>query len=225
MVHYEQITSNIGERKMTSNNFTPICLSEWDRYEYFEHYLNQIPCTYSTTVTLDITQIITSNKPLYPTMIYLLSKVVNAYEGFRVGYKDEQLGYYSVIHPSYTIFNQETKKFSSVHLVYKDNFDEVLQQYKENQKKYGECTALFPKEAAFPTFCISMIPWLPFESFQLHLPKGDQYFQPIITMGKYHMKDNRYYLPIAFQVHHSVCDGYHLSQCLMQLQDYINQWK
>ena len=37
--------------------FEKIDRSSWKRNEYFEHYFTNVPCTYSMTVKLDITQI------------------------------------------------------------------------------------------------------------------------------------------------------------------------
>ena len=37
--------------------FEKIDRNSWKRNEYFEHYFTNIPCTYSMTVKLDITQI------------------------------------------------------------------------------------------------------------------------------------------------------------------------
>ena len=37
--------------------FEKIDRSSWKRNAYFEHYFTNIPCTYSMTVKLDITQI------------------------------------------------------------------------------------------------------------------------------------------------------------------------
>ena len=37
--------------------FEKIDRSSWKRNEYFEHYFTNIPCTYSMSVKLDITQI------------------------------------------------------------------------------------------------------------------------------------------------------------------------
>ena len=37
--------------------FTPIDLAQWPRREHFEHYLAQVPCTYSATFSLDVTRL------------------------------------------------------------------------------------------------------------------------------------------------------------------------
>ena len=39
--------------------FTPIDIDRWERKEYFNHYHKEVPCTYSMTVKLDITNLIT----------------------------------------------------------------------------------------------------------------------------------------------------------------------
>ena len=38
--------------------FEKIDKNSWNRKEYFDHYFASVPCTYSMTVKVDITQII-----------------------------------------------------------------------------------------------------------------------------------------------------------------------
>lgn len=64
-------------REGESVNYEVIDIASWPRREYFEHYLNTVPCTYSMTVKLDITRIRKKNLRLYPTMLYCITKVVN----------------------------------------------------------------------------------------------------------------------------------------------------
>ena len=65
---------------------------------------------------------------------------------------------------------------------------------------------------------VSMIPWVHFTAFNLNLQHGDQYLLPIFTLGKYQEKDGRRMLPLAIQVHHAVCDGYHIALFMEKLQ-------
>ena len=37
--------------------FTKIDINNWTRKEYFDHYFDYTPCTYSMTVKLDITKL------------------------------------------------------------------------------------------------------------------------------------------------------------------------
>lgn len=56
------------------------------------------------------------------------------------------------------------------------------------------------------------------------MQEGYQYLRPIFTMGKYYEDDGRIILPLAVQVHHAVCDGYHLCRFLNELQEMINDF-
>ena len=47
---------------------------------------------------------------------------------------------------------------------------------------------------------------------------------PIFTMGKYFERDGRRMLPLSIQVHHAVCDGYHVGVFVDKLQDKINSF-
>lgn len=71
-------------------------------------------------------------------------------------------------------------------------------------------------------FTISSIPWVSFTGFNLNLPKATDYLLPIFTTGKYFQENGKTWLPIAIQVHHAVCDGYHLSRFVNELQKSIH---
>ena len=68
-----------------------------------------------------------------------------------------------------------------------------------------------------------MIPWTTFESFNLNLQKGYTYLSPIFTLGRYYKEDEKFLMPLSIQVHHTVCDGFHICQFLNELQDLINK--
>lgn len=71
-------------------------------------------------------------------------------------------------------------------------------------------------------FNVSCIPWTSFTGFNLNLQQGYDYLLPIFTIGKYFSDDNKIMLPLAIQVHHAVCDGFHLSRFVNELQYYLN---
>jgi chloramphenicol O-acetyltransferase len=50
--------------------FTKIDINNWTRKEYFDHYFDNTPCTYSMTVKLDISKLKKDGKKLYPTLLY-----------------------------------------------------------------------------------------------------------------------------------------------------------
>ena len=75
------------------------------------------------------------------------------------------------------------------------------------------------------TFPVSMIPWTSFDGFNLNLQKGYDYLLPIFTLGKFEEEDGICRIPLAVQVHHAVCDGFHLSRFLNELQELIREQK
>lgn len=201
-------------------NFTVINKEDWDREEYFEHYFSQIPCTYSMSVKLDITNIKKSNQKLYPTMLYYITKVVNRYSEFRTTFDiNGQLGVFDKMLPCYTIFNKSTEKFSNIWTEYSEDYEEFCKSYENDIKEFGSVNKMVAKpEIPENSFPVSMIPWTTFEGFNLNLQKGYDYLLPIFTMGKYYEDNDRYFLPLAIQVHHAVCDGFHVSRFINELQ-------
>ena len=71
-------------------------------------------------------------------------------------------------------------------------------------------------------FNVSCIPWSSFTGFNLNLQNGYDYFLPIFTIGKYFSDGGKMRLPLAVQVHHAVCDGYHLSRFINGLQTWMD---
>lgn len=204
-------------------NFNIINQETWDRKEYFLHYFSHIPCTYSMTVKLDITKIKNSNLKLYPTMLYYITKVVNNHKEFRTAFDiNGNLGIFDEMFPCYTIFNKETETFSNVWTEYSEEYDIFCKSYEEDLKKFGEVKGMVAKpNVPDNTFPVSMIPWTTFEGFNLNLQKGYDYLLPIFTLGKYYEENGRYLLPLAIQVHHAVCDGFHTCRFVNELQELL----
>lgn len=92
--------------------FTKVDQETWPRKECFNHYFTQVPCTYSAVFNLDITALRQRGAKLYPTMLYLLSTVVNRHQEFRMACNQAgEVGIYDVVHPCYTIFHRDTETF------------------------------------------------------------------------------------------------------------------
>ncbi|MPM60173.1 Chloramphenicol acetyltransferase [bioreactor metagenome] len=204
-------------------NFNIINKEEWHRKEYFDHYFNEIPCTYSMTVKLDITKIKNSDRKLYPTILYFITKVVNRHSEFRTAIDiNGNLGVFDEMLPCYTVFNKESETFSNIWTQYCDSYDEFCKLYEKDIEMFGYVKKMIAKpDIPENNFPVSMIPWTTFDGFNLNLQKGYQYLLPIFTMGKYYEENSRYILPLAIQVHHAVCDGFHVSRFVNELQELV----
>ena len=59
-----------------------------------------------------------------------------------------------------------------------------------------------------------MIPRASFEGVNLNLQNGCDYLPLIFTMGRFYEENGRVLLPLAVQVHHAVCAGFHRRRSL-----------
>ena len=146
--------------------FTKIDLANWERREHYHYYTNQLPCSYSMTVSLDVTNLKRRVKEyghrFYPVFVYCVSKAVNAQKEFRMGMDGEgNPGYWDQVHPNFTIFHEDDHTFSDVWTEYQEEFESfysgmtaVMEECKD--KKGVKARAGQP--ANF--YCISCVPWV-----------------------------------------------------------------
>ena len=165
--------------------FTKIDINNWTRKEYFDHYFDNTPCTYSMTVKLDISKLKKDGKKLYPTLLYGVTTILNRHEEFRTALdKNGQVGVFSEMLPCYTIFHKETETFSSIWTEFTADYTEFLQNYQKDIDAYGERKGMFakpnPPENTFP---VSMIPWTSFEGFNLNLKKDMTIYCRYLRLG------------------------------------------
>ena len=177
-------------------NYKIIDIDNWQRKEYFEHYLKTLPCTYSITTKLDITNIKSCNLKLYPALLYCLIKTVNKHEQFRTALRaDGRLVVYDFMHPCYTVFHKDSKTFSNIWTEFCDDYNVFYRRYNGDILHYGD-------KKGFKT--------------KPDMPEN------IFTVGRYEQVNGKYIIPLAVQVHHAVCDGYHASCFITDLQKEID---
>lgn len=202
-----------------------IDLGAWNRAEHFQHYIDRVPCTYSFTVHIDITSLrealAAGRRKAYPAQLWLLAATVQRFREFRMGFDDAgALGVWDELHPAYTVFNQETETFSGIWTAYDADFRSFEDAVTRDIAEYSRATRFFPKEGRpANSFDVSSIPWLEFSAFTLDIPRAIRHLAPIFTLGRYVERDGLTLLPLAIQVHHAVCDGFHAGRFVAALQD------
>ena len=203
--------------------FRLLDFDQWERKPYFEHYTQNVVCAYSLTVNLDIGGL--AGYRLYPAMLWLLTDTVNELPEFRTALTAEGVGVYDDMHPSYTVFNPETHRFSVIWTAFSPDYPAFLHAYEKDVRQYAQCTQFMPKADKPPnTFDVSMLPWTAFSSCHIQVFGDGKHLLPIFTMGKVFPSDGRKKLPLAIQVHHAVCDGYHVGVFADRLQEKIDRF-
>lgn len=201
--------------------FHPIDLETWPRREYYLHFTNDVRCTYSLTTRLDITPL--QERRLYPALLWLLTKTVNGLEPFRTAYTPEAgLGIYDHMHPSYTVFHKASETFSCIWTPWQASYPAFLQAYEADLAQYGQAACLSPKPGRpGNTFDVSTLPWTDFSGFNINVYDPGMYMLPIFTLGRKSCQDGKVTISLAIQIHHAVCDGYHIAQFLDRLNQAI----
>ncbi len=220
---------------MESNNnaaFSVVDMESWERKEYFLHYYNDVRCTYSVTVNVDITEIYRQVKDrglrLYPTLIWWIAAAVNCFEFLRFNHDgDGSVGYYDRVNPSFTFMPPGSDKFHVLWCKYDPSFQAFYDRCVEIMDTC-DTSKMFPMED-MPKNCfdISSIPWIEFTSFNLNVFTTGTHLPPIITTGRLIKEHNKVTIPFCLQVHHSICDGFHAGQffaCLQKLADEAEKW-
>ncbi|WP_022885336.1 type A chloramphenicol O-acetyltransferase [Glaciibacter superstes] len=203
----------------------PIDMSTWARRETFEHYRGRVPCTYSATVELDVTEFLAAVKAtgrkVYPAQVWAIATVVNRHEEFRVSVDEEgNPSVWDVVHPSFTVFNPERETFATVWAAYDPSFPLFHDQAVELLATHRTSVNMFPQsDTPENVFDISSIPWMRFTGFDLHIKPGYDHYLPIFTLGQFTERDGRTTMPFAVQIHHAAADGFHTARLVNELQE------
>jgi len=201
-------------------SFHPIDLQAYPRREHYEHFL-EMRLTYSATVQIDITTLRRAAKHtgfrVYPAQIWMLTTAANRVTEFRMSQDSAgNLGVWDELVPLYTVMNIEKRTFSGVWTPYDAEFGAFYQVCVDDTARFGDGTLAPQLDLPANVLNISSILWLEFSAFNLNMPTD--YLLPILTIGKHVERDGRTFMPLAVQVHHAVCDGWHLGQCVEQVQ-------
>lgn len=145
--------------------FNKIDLEKYERKEHYLHYINNVPCFYSMTTNIDITNLkkyIKEKKyKFYPTIIYTITRIANNHKEFRMSLdNNNNLGYFTDVNPSYTIFHNDDNTFSNIWTEYNSNFIEFYKNFEEDMKKFGNIKGFITKKCENNNLInISAIPW------------------------------------------------------------------
>lgn len=180
----------------------------------------------SLTVDVDVTKLIkfTKNNGLkfYPTMIWIVSKVVNAHDEFKYSWdKDGNLIKWNFISPSYADFHKEDENFTKLVTIFSDDLFEFHRRFMVDKEK-NKFKRAFVENQPLNFFDVSCLPWVKYSHFDVHVFDEGIFLAPVITWGKYEIEQGKYHLPLTMNIHHAVADGFHLSRFFIEVQELIN---
>lgn len=207
--------------------FKAIDYENWDRKEIYEAFL---PCSYYITVNMNITRFLAFLKDksykFYPSINYVMTKVVNEHEEYRFAIENGKVGYYDMVSPLYTVLrkgNLFTNKVTDFSLDFQDFYDRFLIDVKAAEagdKLYYEN----PRRS--DVFCVSATHKLTFTALAFSAPlEGKSSFVPFATVGKYYNSEGKILMPLSVEFNHEINDGYHASNFFEWLQIELDNFK
>ena len=209
-------------------NYKVIDKDSYYRKGVFRHFSEDCKCSTSMTARVDVTALAEHSRrtgtKFYLNVLYLLSKVLNSREDYRMGYlwQTEELICYDVIHPTQYVFHEDTETCTPVYTEYDPDYERFyagalrdLERAKQT-RDYGLDAAHHPN-----WFDASYISWLSYDSLNVELPDGYLYFAPIVNWGRYREENGRLLMPVSVRLNHAIADGYLLANVFRLLQKEI----
>lgn len=211
-------------------NYKKIDLDRWERRELFKLYTTDLKIVMNMTVDVDVTPVVHYVKArgmrFYPTMMWIVSKIINSHEEFRYTLRDSgELWCWDSVSPSYTDFNPETGKFVKFLTEYSDDLNTFHARVVADCEKHKWESGFIPNQPD-NFFDISCLPWTRYKSFDLHVSgdSNDRMF-PVVIWGKYEDEGGRLIMPVTMNLNHAVADGYNLCRFFEELKAKIKEFE
>lgn len=209
-------------------NYRIIDKETYYREGVFRHFSEDCKCSTSITSRIDVTELVkfskTTNTKFYINFLYLLSKVLNSRDDYKMGYlwQTDELICYDVINPTHYVFHEDTETCTLVYSVYDENYEAFYEKAVDDIEKAKQTRAYGLDAANHPNwFDASYISWLSYDSLHIELPDGYLYFSPIVNWGKYREENGRLMMPLTVRLNHAIADGYLVANVFRLLQKEI----
>lgn len=209
MNHYEVVDINSLKRKM--------------HIQIFKDYLEPNFCI---SLKFDITQFLFEVKrkdfSFTLALIYLITETLNDIEAFRYRFLNDQVVLFDKLDTSFTYIEDNDDLFKVINAPITEN----IESYIENstniikiQKDY------FTGPLGIDIVQFSPLPWLEYTHVSHTISGRGNNSTPLVDWGKYYKVNERIYLPLSIQAHHSFVDGIHVAEFSKKLQEKLNSVK
>jgi chloramphenicol O-acetyltransferase type A len=210
-------------------NYTTINLNEWSRGNLFRFYIEKMRIVMSLTVDVDVANLkLYSMKrgiPFYPSMLWVVSKVINDHDEFKYSWDNEgNLIRWDYVSPSYTDFHSDDENFTKMVTEYSDDLAEFCGRVMADRERHKNDRAVLDNQPR-NFFDVSCLPWVRYKHFDVHVFDEGKFLAPVVTWGKYEQTEGKLLMPLTMNIHHAVADGFHLSRFFNEVQELIDSLK
>lgn len=208
-----------------ANDYKVIDEKMWERAMHCMIFRNSVEPAFCVTFEADITNFKKKIKEqgfsFTMSMVYAVCKAANEIEAFRYRFLDEKIVLFDKIDTAFTYLNSETNLFKVVNVPMKDNIAEYVELAAKTAKEQNE---YFTGPLGNDVFQCSPMPWVTYTHIS-HTNSGKKdNATPLFDWGKYYEKDDKIFIPISVQAHHSFVDGLHIGQFVERLQEFFDMY-
>ena len=154
-------------------NYKMVDFSTWPRGDLFQFYMDHMRVVMSLTVDMDVTPLVRLVKQrgmkFYPAMIWVVSRVINAHEEFKLGWdQGGNLIRWDFVSPSYAHFHPEDGNFTKLVTPYTEDLPAFHTRFLEDREKYRGLRGVVEGQPA-NHFDVSCLPWVRYRHFDVHV--------------------------------------------------------
>ena len=209
-------------------NYKVVDMEKYYRKGVYRHFTEDCKCSVSITNKVDVTELVEfskrTNTKFYVIFLYVLSKVLNSREDYRMQYlyEKQQLVIFDKVNPVHYVFHEDTETCTVVYTEFQEDYQKFYQQCALDIEKAKQ-----PREYGLDSvnhanyFDASYISWLSYESLHIELPDGYLHFMPIVNWGRYQEENGRYVMPVSVRMNHAAADGYLVAKVFRVLEEEI----
>ena len=212
-------------------NYKVIDKEKYYRKGVFRHFSEDCKCSTSMTARIDVTELVAHSKEagtkFYINFLYLLSKVLNSRDDYKMGYiyETDTIICYDQINPTQYVFHDDTETCTPVYTTYYADYTTFYNAAQKDIEMAKQTRDYLLDSKNHPNwFDASYIPWLSYDSLNIELPDGYLYFAPIVNWGKYREENGRIVMPVSVRMNHAIADGYLIANVFRLLQKEIDNF-
>ncbi|MDE6004609.1 MAG: chloramphenicol acetyltransferase [Oscillospiraceae bacterium] len=208
-----------------SNHYELIDETNWKRAMHCMIFRNSVEPSFCVTFEANITNFKQKIKEqgfsFTIAMVYAVCKCANEIENFRYRFLDGKIVLFDKIDTAFTYLNPETELFKVVNVPMTDTIQDYVKlatKIATEQKEY------FTGTLKNDVFQCSPMPWVSYTHIS-HTNSGKKdNATPLFDWGKYYLRNEKYFMPISVQAHHSFVDGIHIGLFVDKLQKYFDEY-
>lgn len=211
------------KKKIDKKNYKKL-----SQYLYFKTFSDP---TYGFNVNVDVTNVVNYGKKqnisFFIIFIYLVSLAMNKVEEFHYRDIDDEIYYYDVIHPTFTVMSKVNGVFYNARTDLNESFSfsNFNKKCRKTLNEYSQRSDIDTtyNDGDYGVFYISCIPTLSIVSMTHPTPSNNHTSSscPRVFWDKYRKEDDKYFVTLNITVSHVFVDGYPLSNVYLTLNEMI----